>query len=159
MYNRLTPKGYNKMYAVTTSYYNKPDVAQDQMEGIIYQLNLARLLIEHGADLDARNSDNETPLAVAMRNENNYLVASLIEAGSKFWIDVDLNNSNFFHYFGKIVSHVSGLQPHNDYFVHIRDRHLEIINKIWIAVEKFAPLHMTEIQKTVSFIRRSFSIC
>lgn len=147
----MVPKGFSKIYSVDSSYYREDPVLYDRMEGIEYQLTLAKMLVEHGADLDAKNSENETPLVVAMLNRNNYLVAYLIEAGSKFWSDTTgVNGSNFFHYFGKFIARIAHYQPHYETYSIVRDRQLEAAKRIWNAIEKIAPLHMAEIRDIVS---------
>lgn len=120
------------------------------MDGIEYQLSVAKLLVQHGANLNAKNSDGETPLALAIRGANSYLVAYLVKAGSKFWIDADKDGRTLFHYIGKLASHVSQMQCHNEDLKVARERHLEALKQIWSAVDKLSSAHMDEIRNTVS---------
>jgi len=48
---------------------------------------IARVLIDHGADLDALNAVDETPLQMAVSEENMALVNVLVAAGSKLDFD------------------------------------------------------------------------
>lgn len=120
------------------------------MDGIEYQLSVAKLLVQHGANLNAKNSDGETPLALAIREANSYLVAYLVEAGSKFWIDTDKDGCTLFHYIGKLSSHVSQMQCHNEDLKVARDRHLKALKQIWNAVDNLSATYMYEIRKIVS---------
>lgn len=148
-FNKLK-KSSRTVYAVNTSHYNESLETQDMMNGVEYQLSIAKLLVQHGANLDAKNSDKETPLALAIREGNSYLTAYLVEAGSKFWIDVDMSGCTLFHYIGKLASYVSQIQCHNDDLKVEHERHLEALGQIWDAVDKLSSVHMDEIRNIVS---------
>lgn len=109
---------------------------KDDMDGINYQLDMAKLIIDYGADLEAKNLKNETSLAIAMRNKNHHLVALLIKAGSKFWVDVDNNGNTFLHYFAKLASRINSVRPHGFADEELRKkRFIDVIQDIWQAVQ------------------------
>lgn len=135
----LYPKGRTPFYAVKNPayYFTDPEPYEfEDMDGIEYILSIGRLLIKNGADLDAKNNSDETPLCTAMKKNNHHLVALLIESGAKFWLDADKDGNNFFHYFGSFTSAISRFQPHCGFDRTRQERLLKIANKIWSLVEK-----------------------
>lgn len=141
-YTALLPKNYVSIYPEKKQGYgyhvvrSAKDQPKDDMDGIKYQLDMAKLLIDHGADLDAKNQKNETSLATAMRNKNHHLVAVLIKAGSKFWIDVGNNGNTFLHYFAKLASRINSVRPHGFADEELRrQRFIDAIQDIWQAVQ------------------------
>lgn len=123
----------------------------DDMDGIKYQMTMANLLIEYGADLGIKNARKETPLVTAMETGNYYLAATLLEAGARFWEVRNENGNNFFHLFGDFIAYVNSLQPHYALDILQKERLVEAANRIWNAVEANSTSHMAEIRKTVSF--------
>lgn len=107
----------------------------EDMDGIEYHLSIARILIEQGANLNAKNTKNETPLSVAMNNNHHHLVALLIEEGARFWLDTDSKGNNFFHYFGRLAAYISRYQPHCESETVRQAKFLSIANKIWSMVQ------------------------
>ena len=49
----------------------------------IGSVEIARILVEGGADLNLSTSENETPLAIAVGNGNREMVKYLLEAGAE----------------------------------------------------------------------------
>lgn len=150
------PKEWQTFYP-NKSTYNQPEpLKHDENEGAVYQKTIVELLIKHGADLNMISSMNETPLAMAMRLNNHYLVATLIKSGARFWMDVDSNGNNFFHYFGAYTAFINGLQPHYDLDILVRERHKEIAQQMWTSVELNSTSHMLDIENTVSTTKYIF---
>lgn len=149
-YAKYLPKGWEMFYSGANAYYQTEEIKYDNMEGVEYQKTLAKLLINRGADLNIKSSINETPLATAMRLGNHHLVAMLIEAGAKFWIDTDEKGNNFFHYFGNYAAFINGLQPHYDLDVLVKERHEDIAKRVWASVDLNSISHMLDIEKIVS---------
>ncbi|KAK4515576.1 uncharacterized protein ATC70_010527 [Mucor velutinosus] len=139
---KLLPKGYQCIYPEKKQGYgyrvlkNTTGHAQDDMDGINYQLDMAKLLIEHGADLDAKSLKNETPLATAMRNKNHSLVAVLIKAGSKFWLDVDEEGNTFLHYYAVLAARINSIRAHGfEENIVRRQRFEKAIQDVWQAAQ------------------------
>ncbi|KAL7332977.1 hypothetical protein PS15p_201946 [Mucor circinelloides] len=139
---KLLPKNYQSIYPEKMQGYgyhvlkNAEAHARDDMDGIKYQLKLAKLLIEHGANLDAKNLKNETPLATAMRNKNHSLVAVLIKAGSKFWLDLDEEGNTFLHYYATLAARTNSVRAHGfEENVVRRQRFEKAIQDIWQAAQ------------------------
>lgn len=130
--------------------------ARDDMDGIKYQLKLAKLLIEHGANLDAKNLKNETPLATAMRNKNHSLVAVLIKAGSKFWLDLDEEGNTFLHYYATLAARTNSVRAHGfEENVVRRQRFEKAIQDIWQAAQNVIKKKGIDFEAIVSI---SFSL-
>lgn len=146
---KLRPKGWETFYPVPTSYHMYEEVVYDDLEGVAYQETFVKLLIDYGANLNIKNAENETALAIAIRVGNHHLVLFLIQAGAKFWVDTDKNGNNFFHYFGDLVSSINGLQPHYDLDIVIKERFMEVARNIWTSVLSRSTSHMTEIKTMV----------
>ncbi|CEP17999.1 hypothetical protein [Parasitella parasitica] len=141
-YAKLLPKDYRSIYPEKKQGYGYHAMSsakghpKDDMEGIKYQLDMAKLLIDHGADLNATNLENETPLATAMRHKNHSLVALLIKKGSKFWHDTDKEGNTFFHYFATLAARVNSMRPHGFEENEIkRQRFVDAAETIWQAVQ------------------------
>lgn len=130
--------------------------ARDDMDGINYQIKLAKLLIEHGANLDAKNLKNETPLATAMRNKNHSLVAVLIKAGSKFWLDSDEEGNTFLHYYATLAARTNSVRAHGfEENVVRRQRFEKAIQDIWQAAQNVIKKKGIDFEAIVSI---SFSL-
>lgn len=126
------------------------------MDGINYQIKLAKLLIEHGANLDAKNLKNETPLATAMRNKNHSLVAVLIKAGSKFWLDSDEEGNTFLHYYATLAARTNSVRAHGfEENVVRRQRFEKAIQDIWQAAQNVIKKKGIDFEAIVSI---SFSL-
>lgn len=155
---KLLPKGYQSIYPEKVQGYgyqvlkNAEAHAQDDMDGIKYQLDMAELLIEHGADLDATNLKNETPLATAMRNKNHSLVALLIKAGSKFWLDVDEEGNTFLHYYAVLAARINSIRAHGfEESVVRRQRFEKAIQDVWQAAHTVIKNKRINFKELVSF--------
>jgi ankyrin repeat protein len=120
---------YNNYFAIITTRL------EDDMDGIEYHIKLANLLIERGADLNIKNVKGETPLLTAMENGHYHLAATLLEAGSKFWIDTDEKGDNFFHHYGYLVARLGYFQPHCSEDAIRQERLISIANRIWNIIE------------------------
>jgi ankyrin repeat protein len=138
-YNKLLPKQWSSFYPQKTPTYfrfwDHPTNLEDDMDGIHYHIRLAKLLIERGADLNIKNDKGETPLLTAMDNKHYHLAATLLEAGSKFWIDTDEKGNNFFHHYGYLISRLGYFQPHFSEDVVKQQRWIAIAKKIWDIIE------------------------
>lgn len=155
-YSKLLPKGWETLCSSPRYHFQASPVKHDDIEGVDYQNTLADLLVQHGADLNIKASNNETPLATAMRLKNHHLVATLIKYGSRFWTDVDKDGNNFFHYFGEYAGFINGLQPHYDLDVLVKKRHEDIAKQMWKSVESISINFMLDIERTVSILLHSF---
>lgn len=151
-YSKLLPKDWETPCLNPSLYYRPNPIKHDDIEGVDYQNTLVNLLVEHGANLNAKSLSNETPLAMAMRLKNHHLVATLIKLGSRFWTDVDKNRNNFFHYFGEYAGFINGLQPHNELDIIVKERHINNAKQMWESVELNSVNHMIDIERIVSVL-------
>lgn len=124
---------------------------EDDMTGVNYHLDVGRMLLEKGADINVLNNHGETCLSVAMKAENHYLVAFLIENGARYWSDADRDGNNFFHYFGKLAATIDHLQPHRPVDETQKERFIQAADKVWKSVNKSKP-DMEKLNETVSWI-------
>lgn len=159
VFSKLIPKGYQSIYPEKKQGYsfhalkNAEPYSQDDMDGIKYQLDMAKLLIEHGADLDAKSLKNETPLATAMRNKNHSLVAVLIQAGSKFWLDVDEEGNTFLHYYAVLAARINSIRAHGFEESMVRRQRFEkAIQDVWHAAQKALTIKRIDFKELVSNI-------
>ncbi|KAF7723583.1 hypothetical protein EC973_001824 [Apophysomyces ossiformis] len=109
-------------------------LAFDDEEGIAFQLELAKMILDAGADLSMKNSAGETPLAVAMSQKNFPIVETLIKHGATYWIDEDHKGNNFFHHFLEAQNRINWSINNTQFDSTRQERYFNQIQRIWRAV-------------------------
>jgi hypothetical protein len=135
---------------MTANYYNKHLVEIQKPTGLVvdeqvcieYQQKVARLILEAGANVNAVNAAKNTPLAVAMANQNYSMVALLIENGAKYWSDVDDNGNTFYHGLLYGSAQLDNVRLDEklktidwEKYSTIQSRYVESISSIWDAIQ------------------------
>lgn len=92
----------------------------DDRDGLAYQQQLAELLIRDNAIIDAKNLTGQTPLAVAMHAQNDFMVCTLLKHGADPAQAIDIKGRNFYHYLCMIA------QRYNDQ--DYTDEHEKVMN-------------------------------
>ena len=68
----------------------------DDLDGIEFSRQMANLLLDAGAKLDIKNVAGDTPMAVAMNNNKDYVMDIFIERGDKYWEAMSSTDLTFF---------------------------------------------------------------
>ncbi|KAI9309588.1 ankyrin repeat-containing domain protein [Cunninghamella echinulata] len=117
----------------------------DDEECIEYQLEMAKIILNAGADINALNTDNETPFAVAIQCHNYPMVALLIRHGAKYWSDSSKNGNTFFHSFLYGAAELDAVSLYHletsqqavslVQYENYKSRFVKYIDDVWEAVE------------------------
>ncbi|KAI8068747.1 ankyrin repeat-containing domain protein [Gongronella butleri] len=123
------------------TYYNEHRIGGDldDEKAISYQLELAQILLDAGADLTAECDQKYTPLLAAAAAENHTLVAFLIRHGANYWSTVTGTGASFFHYFLGAAGKMDNISPYDKlpvakYQEH-RQRHIDAFDGVMAAME------------------------
>ncbi|KAI8979262.1 ankyrin repeat-containing domain protein [Mycotypha africana] len=140
-YVLLQPKGWFSIYPTKLEGYQ--NIGQeatvktlDDICGIEYQIEIAKMLLKSKADMYLRNRQNETPFICAMANNHHLLVATFLEAGYNFLdSSTDVKGNNFYHYFGKLVAFVNSLRAPQEFDSIVKTRFIDVTKRIWRSIE------------------------
>ncbi|KAI9264234.1 hypothetical protein BDA99DRAFT_51448 [Phascolomyces articulosus] len=107
----------------------------DDMDGIEFSRQLAKLLLDAGANLDMKNSEGDTPLALAIDQNKDYVMDIFIEHGAKYWDTMSSTGMTFFQSLIATSSELDMLNTRREMDRTRWNRFEQRVKVLWRAVE------------------------